>query len=422
MKNDDPKENTAARRSSPKRRLLRRLGAALAAAGVLAVSVLSFSACSTLGELPEGERLSRIEQSPHYRDGAFVNEESTSVNTSESSTLANWWNFLFANPPRLRPSVPLSRAPLDVAALKNETADFVIWMGHSSLFVQTGGRRILVDPVFAGFAAPLSLFNQAFDGPLPYSIEDFIKLGLDLVLITHDHYDHLEMQTIKALADTDVTFVVPLGIGQHLESWGVRPEQILEGDWGESFELFAHSGAETPAAAAAETEHTNGPLKVSLVTARHFSGRFLTADKTLWAGFVLTCADGSQIYISGDSGYGRHFKEIAAAFPRIKLALIECGQYNPNWSLIHMSPEETAKAVDDLQAPQAIALHSGRFALSLHPWDEPYLRLDKAAAQYSFELLTPRMDELVYLDGREQHFERWWLKDAQRELAQEKQP
>lgn len=419
MKRDDEKEFNAAsaaaadlgslQRPHRNRSLLRRLAFAFVSSGVVAVALLSFSACSTLGELPEGERQARIELSPHYIDGVFVNEESTTVNTSESSTLSNWWNFLFSNPPRLHPAVHLSRAPLDVVSLKNESADLVIWMGHSSLYLQLDGRRILVDPVFAGYAAPLSIFNKAFDGPLPYTVEDFKKLGLDLVFITHDHYDHLEMQTIEALADSDVTFIVPLGVGQHLESWGVRPERIIEGDWGESFDL-------------AESPESTDSLKVSLVPARHFSGRFLTADKTLWAGFVLTRADGSQIYISGDSGYGKHFKEIAQAFPKIELALIECGQYNQKWSLIHMSPEETAMAVDELHAPKAIALHSGRFALSMHPWDEPYQRLAKAAEQYSFELLTPRMDELVYLDGREQHFARWWVSDEERELALESQP
>lgn len=359
------------------------------------ISLLSLSACSILGQNPKGERLQRVEASPHYIDGEFHNAEPTEMNTGGTSTLENFWNFLFMDTERLRPEIKLSRAGIDFKELDQRQEDLLIWLGHSSLYLQLDGRRMLVDPVFLDYAAPLSMFNKAFDGQAPYSAADFAALGLDLVILTHDHYDHLEMESIKELARHNLTFLVPLGAGQHLEYWGVDPGRIIEGDWGDQVQI--------------------GPYCFDFVTARHFSGRFIARNKTLWTGYVITRPDGRQIYLSGDSGYGRHFAEIGRKFPNIELTLIECGQYNANWALIHMFPEECAKAIAEVGSPRAIPLHSGRFALSSHPWDEPWLRLDQASRSYDYELLTPRMDEIVFLDGREQHFSRWWLEDARKE-------
>lgn len=354
------------------------------------------NACTALGQLPKGERLERIEQSPNYVDGQFVNLEPTEVLNPEHSNLKAYWDFLFNDWVRLKPEVPLSQVKTDLASLNPED-NLVIWLGHSSLYMQLDGLKILVDPVLEDYAAPLSFLNTAFKDCEPYSIDDFTALDLNVAVLTHDHYDHLEVSAIKALAKTDVTFICPLGVGQHLEYWGVDPAKIIEGDWGDTVEF--------------------APLTFDLVTARHFSGRFITRNKTLWTGYVITLNDGSQIYLSGDTGYGKHFKAIGEQFPRIFLTLMECGQYNESWPLIHISPENAAKALDEVHTQYAIPIHSGRFALSSHPWDEPFIQLSAHSAAYDYKLLTPIIGQPVYLDGREQHFDEWWVSDAAREKA-----
>lgn len=354
------------------------------------------NACTALGQLPKGERLERIKQSPNYADGQFVNRESTEVLNPNQSTLKAYWNFLFNDWERLKPEVPLTQVKTDIASL-NPDDNLIIWLGHSSLYMQLDGLKILVDPVLEDYAAPLSFLNTAFKDCEPYTIEDFTALDLNLVVLTHDHYDHLEVSAIKALAQTPVTFICPLGVGQHLEYWGVEPDRIIEGDWDDTIEF--------------------APLTFDLVTARHFSGRFITRNKTLWAGYVITLSDGSQIYLSGDTGYGRHFKSIGQKFPRIFLTLMECGQYNENWPLIHISPEDAAKALHEVNTKYAIPVHSGRFALSSHAWDDPYIKLSANSAQYDYKLLTPVIGQPVYLDEREQVFDEWWVNDAMRERA-----
>lgn len=351
------------------------------------------SSCAALGENPGGERLRRIEASPHYVDGAFANLEPTPMNTGEDSSFKNYWNFLFNDWERIRPEVPLSMVKTDLESLPD--GDLLLWLGHSSLYVQLEGVRMLVDPVFMDYASPVFFLNTAFKGDYPYSVEDFIARGVDVVLITHDHYDHLEMDTVHRLGRAGVTFICPLGVGQHLESWGVSPENILEGDWGDSLNLYG--------------------LNFNFVTARHFSGRFINGNQTLWTGYMIECKNGAPLYISGDSGYGTHFEALGERFPAPRLALLECGQYNPNWALIHMTPEETARAGADVKAKAVLPLHTGRFALSSHTWDDPYLRLEKACQAYDYQLLTPRMGEIVWLDGRPQSFTRWYADDAARE-------
>ena len=379
----------------------RRYKISLTLLGVVLMSAFALTSCSALGELPSGQRLERIEKSPHYKDGAFHNVEETPMFTGESSTFENYFNFLFNDWERLKPEVPLTGEPLDLKALESNE-DYFVWLGHSSLFMQLDGIKILVDPVLKDYAAPVFFLNKSFKEKVTFSIEDFINLGVDVVLLSHDHYDHLEMDTIKDLQDKVKVMICPLGVGSHLEYWGVDPQKIIERNWDENY--------------------TYESLTFNFVTARHFSGRFLTRDKSLWTGFVLSREGKAPIYISGDSGYGKHFKEIGEKFPQISLAFVECGQYNENWALIHMTPEESATSVSDVRAKFGIPLHSGRFALSNHTWDDPYIRFNAKALTLDYTPLFPLMGQVVFLSSLENQdatqklkTQTWWVDDAKAE-------
>ena len=355
---------------------------------------ISMFACTAIGQLPKGERLSRIEKSPNYKNGEFVNLEETPMLTGNESKLTAWWNFLFKDYERIKPSVELSKVVTDVKKLDN--TDLIIWFGHSSFYMQLDGKKLLIDPVFNDYAAPLPIFNTAFMGENPYTSENFPEL--DYLIISHDHYDHLEQDSIKNLATKVKKIICPLGVGQHLEYWGVNPDIIYEGDWGDFIELEN--------------------IKIDLVPARHFSGRFLSNNKTLWSGFIFTASSGKRVYYTGDSGYGKHFKDIGDKFKDIDLTIIENGQYNDNWRYIHMTPEEAVQASLDVNTKAVLPVHAGRFAMSNHTWDDPYIRLAKASIDKNYTLLTPKIGQIVFLDGREQDFTAWWEEDLQRELQQ----
>lgn len=347
---------------------------------------LFLSSCTTqFGALPEGEYLNELQKSPNYKDGEFKNIEETPMMTGDKGKFEAMWDFVFADYPDLYPTSALPHVKTDLKAL-NLNDDLLIWFGHSSSLLQINGKRILIDPVIKEYAAPFSFLNKAFLGTTLYTVEDLPDI--DYLVISHDHWDHLEFSTVTYLKDKIKKVICPLGIRSHLEYWGFASDSILEGDWNSHIKADAD-------------------LDIDIVPARHFSGRFLSSNKTLWAGFVFTTPT-HRIFYSGDSGYGKHFKEIGNSFPGIELALLENGQYNKDWKYIHMFPEEVAQAASDLKAQNIIPMHSGRFALSTHTWADPYIRLDKASQGRDFKLLTPMIGEIVYLDKRQQNFGKWW--------------
>jgi L-ascorbate metabolism protein UlaG (beta-lactamase superfamily) len=243
-----------------------------------------------------------------------------------------------------------------------------------------------VDPLFNDHAAPFSMFNKNFPGTDLYRAADMPDI--DFLLISHDHWDHLDYQTAVGLMPKVKTVVSPLGVGAHLAHWGYPAEKLREADWNTAL-------------------HFENSFTIHIVPARHFSGRLLTRNKTLWGGFVLETPT-HRIFLSGDTGYGPHIAEIAAAFGGFDLAVIDGGQYDPRWPQMHMLPEETARAARELNTKRLLLAHVGRFCISAHPWDEPFLRVVKASRDMPFQLVTPKIGEPLWLDDTEQRFTRWW--------------
>ena len=371
------------------RGFLRWVCAALAVAGLSACAVLQHP---TFGRLAHGARLTAIEASPNYRDGAFQNAIPTPTSTDGTPFLLALLRGRFEpRIPTIRPSEALPSVKTDLRSLPVEQ-DIIIWLGHSSYYVQLGGRRILIDPVLSGNAAPFAGMVKAFDGTSIYGIGDIPDI--DYLLITHDHYDHLDHATVRDLVPKTRWAIAGLGIGAHLEHWGFPAAKIREGDWFDAFRL-------------------DPGLAVHVLPARHYSGRTLKRNQALWVGFALE-AKGRRLYFSGDTGFGPHIAEIAKRFDSFDLSVLDAGQYNPRWAYIHMNPEEAAQAAEILRARALLPAHVGRFALARHSWDEPFERATAAAMGRNYRLLTPRIGEPVRL-GAEQQFDAWWkpLREAE---------
>lgn len=364
---------------------------------IVPLAVLGFCAAlyvglrEPFGALPSqvlsGERLARIEASPNFRNGEFHNQIDTPMLSSGKNRGRLFWETFFAGDERVRPEKPLPGIKTDLRALP-EGGDFLVWLGHSSLFLRLGGRNILIDPVFSAYASPLPFINRAFDGGSLYQPEDMPNI--DCLVLSHDHWDHLDYATLKALKPKIDRVICPLGVGAHLEYWGFDKAVIYEADWEESLEPLPE-------------------LKIHILPARHFSGRSLTSNKTLWASFLFESGR-YRVFYSGDSGYGPHFNKIAHDFGPVNWAILEDGQYGPDWKYIHMSPEEVLKAARDLQAKAMLPVHAGRFALSRHAWDEPYRKLAAAVLAAEEEtpfLATPVMGQPIALD-EVPDFSPWW--------------
>lgn len=330
---------------------------------LLAIVALFFTDYVSIGRIPHGARLERCRKSPNFQNGRFVNPEPTKLFTDaekKQSTASIIWNFLTGSKKGLKPEKPIEASPLDTNAIAlaiKGKQDKIIWFGHSSYLLVIDGKTILVDPVlFRG--SPISFINRPFKGTSIYRPQDFPFI--DYLVYTHDHYDHLDYKAAKRLKPKVGKVIAPLGVGSHLEYWGYKPESIAELDWEEMFKTDSIAFHCTPA--------------------RHFSGRGFRRNRTLWASFVLEVG-GKSVFIGGDSGYGSHFKGIGEKY-NLDLAIIENGQYNPRWALIHTMPENLHNVMEDLGASEYITVHHGKFALAQHNWDEP-LENEKAAAEKS---------------------------------------
>lgn len=282
-------------------------------------------------------------------------------------------------PPRELPSVKTD--------LKNyhSQAPTVFWFGHSSYLIHCNGVNILVDPVFSGHASPFSWYLKAFPGSDVYKPADMPPI--DIMILTHNHYDHLDLGTIKTLAPTTEQFVMPLRVSQYLNDTGALQKPYTEMDWWDSFSPAPN-------------------IEIACTPARHFSGRGFKRNGSLWASFVLVI-DGYRIYIGSDSGYDTHFAGIGKQHGPFDLAILECGQYNEAWRYIHSFPEELITEARDLRARVILPVHWGKFALGLHAWDEPIERFVAAAKEAGVDYATPRIGEAVHLDSSLPSDE-WW--------------
>lgn len=292
--------------------------------------------------------------------------------------------FFFRKSPRTKPKNPIPTEYTELNQLPH--GEYLVWFGHSSYYLQTAGLKFLIDPVMSGHASPLAGVTKAFAGTDPYQVKDLPDL--DYLLISHDHYDHLDYETVEALQPKVKKVVCGLGVGAHLEKWGFTEAQIIEVDWHDVVKI-------------------NAETQLHILPARHFSGRLFTRNNTLWVSFLLE-TDKKKIYLGGDSGYDKHFKAIGDQFGPIDLAILENGQYNPAWHEIHFLPGENLQAALDLKAKSLMPVHSGKFDLALHDWDEPLKEIMRRNEAYGFPLITPKIGELVRLDDSSQKFKHWW--------------
>ena len=337
------------------------------------------------GKLPARERLQRIRRSPQYRNGAFQNSSFTPALTNGETYLGVIIKILFSNTQRLRPISEIPSVKTNLFQLPlNE--DVLVWFGHSSYYMQVDGKRILVDPVLSGSASPLPGATKAFKGTDIYTTEDIPVI--DYLFITHDHWDHLDYSTIKKLIPKIKNIICPLGVGAHLEYWGYDSNIINEKDWTESVE-------------------TSDGLKINVVPARHFSGRGFKRNHSLWASYVLQTA-GIKIFIGGDSGYDTHFADIGQQFGPFDLAILENGQYDLSWKYIHLLPGEFLQAAQDLRAKKILPVHSGKFRLGNHAWDEPLQKLTANNKHVNLQVITPMIGETVKIKNETQRFSTWW--------------
>ncbi len=348
--------------------------------------IFGISACAyvypTIGQLPEDAQL---QSAPQYQNGQFQNQVATPPRPEGFGFIFRMIRGRFEPRDRPSPSVPLPSVKTNLAALTVEQ-DIVVWLGHSSYFVQIGGKRLLIDPVFSTYAAPLPGMVRAFDGTNIYTAEDVPEI--DAVLITHDHYDHLDYSTMKDLELKTRMVITGLGNGAHLRHWGYSPEKIREMNWNSSVEL-------------------GSGLQVHVLPAQHYSGRFMKRNQSLWASYALETSQ-KRFYFSGDTGFGPHFAQIAKRFDRFDFVALDGGQYNQKWADVHMTPEEASDAAEILKARTLLNGHAGRFSLARHAWDEPFERATAASKGKSYKLLTPRIGEPIYMGNPNQSFTLWW--------------
>ncbi|MDH6696614.1 MBL fold metallo-hydrolase [Streptomyces sp. DSM 41014] len=311
---------------------------------------------AAFGADPSGERMARIRRSPHFKDGVFQNPGGT-ARTRPSGSAKSLAKVYIDKETRAR-RAPQGTVPVHATTLADIAAPpadglRLTWMGHSSVLAEIDGQRVLFDPVWGERCSPFPFAGPKRLHPVPLPLA---ALGpVDVVVISHDHYDHLDMPTIKALAGTDTLFAVPLGVGAHLEHWGVSADRLRELDWHEATRV--------------------GDLTLTATPARHFCGRGLrNTQHTLWASWAVAGPE-HRVYHSGDTGYFEGFKDIGAAHGPFDATMIQIGAYSDFWPDIHMTPEEGMRAHLDLQGgePRGVMLpiHWGTFNLAPHPWAEP---------------------------------------------------
>lgn len=350
------------------------IGIAIGLSVIAGIAAFVFINQPSFGRLPRGERLERIKRSPQYREGEFKNRQPTPLMTSGKGRWRTMWDFVFDKPSGISPPGPVTAVKTDLKKLPENT-DAMVWFGHSSYLLQLSGKRILTDPVFRQ-ASPVSFINKPFEGTAVYEPEDMPPI--DYLFITHDHWDHLDYHTVRALKDRIGKVVCPLGVGEHFEYWGFDKTRIIELDWQEEAVLDP------------------GIVAYGL-PARHFSGRGLTSNQTLWASFLLQTPS-RTVYIGGDSGYDTHFAEIGRQFPNIDLAILENGQYSEAWRHIHTMPAFLGRIANELKARKVVTVHHSKYALSKHPWDEPLHNEKRMAKETGQELIVPAIGQVTILD------------------------
>lgn len=356
-----------------------------AAAGLpIAASTDWFAA---LGGKPQGERLERMKASPQYGEDVFVNPRKLVIPV-ESDPATMWTvsrEYLFSSAAR-SPSdaLPVSD-PREILAERPASGLRITWLGHSTLLIEIDGRRVLTDPVWGLRASPSTLVGPKRFHPAPLALSEVGEL--DAVLISHDHYDHLDYPTILELRDTDVPFYAPLGVGAHLETWGVPAERIRELDWWDEARV--------------------GGLRLVSTPAQHFSGRgVLDRNSTLWTSWAVI-GEQHRVYFSGDTGMMPQFAEIGERLGPFDVAMLEVGAYHDAWGAIHLGPRQAVEANRLVRGHVMLPIHWGTFDLGIHAWQAPGDETRHFAAEAGVTLATPRLGQPIE-PAVHVPVEKWW--------------
>ncbi len=351
--------------------------------------IIFFKTAPQIGGKASGERLERMERAPNFVDGKFQNTIETKMEMTWETLKKTLSHYLFADKTFKNPQEVIQVQAFDAKTFSEVPDDSIAftWFGHSTILMRINGVTILADPVLEGSRASMFSFMgpERFDYSKHISVDDLPKI--DAVILSHDHYDHLDYPTIKALIGKVDQFYVPLGVGAHFERWKVPEENITELNWWDEVELDG--------------------VKLVLTPTRHFSGRgFGDRFNTLWGSWVVI-GPNKRLYFSGDSGYFPGFKEIGEKYGPFDLTFMECGAYNEGWNEIHMFPEQTAQAHLDVKGKLLMPIHWGKFDLSLHPWKESVQRLSKKAEEEKISLFTPQVGQMISL-ADSSRLDPWW--------------
>jgi len=341
-----------------------------------------------LGRKPDGARLERIKASPRWVGDRFRNLHPIIPGLRDPNVpMPTLGQFLSRGNGRF-PAAPLPSAdPLATWAEPPGSGLRVTWLGHSTVLIEIRGLRVLTDPVWGTRASPSRLAGPRRFQPVP------VKLGalppIDLVLVSHDHYDHLDYPTIRQLGRRGLPFVTSLGVGAHLESWGVPPQNIVELDWWESYRL------------------PHAELTVTAAPAQHFSGRTpKTRNTTLWSSLVIRSGR-HVVFFSGDTGLTTEYRTIRERLGPFDLVMLEVGAFHPAWGDMHLGPENALKALDLLGGGAFLPIHWGTFALAMHRWDQPAEKLLELGPKAGAQLLMPRLGEAVE-PMQARRLDAWW--------------
>jgi L-ascorbate metabolism protein UlaG (beta-lactamase superfamily) len=346
----------------------------------------------SFGSRAQGARVERMRASPRWAGQGFRNLHPIPPGLRDRSVPSPSLTDFLCGGERRTPNGPLpSTSPLDAWKTPPDSGLRATWLGHSTVLVEIDGLRVLTDPVWGPRASPSRLVGPKRFQPVPVALKALPPL--DVVVISHDHYDHLDYPTIRKLAKTDVPFVTSLGVGAHLEGWGVPAARIVELDWWESYTL---PGAD---------------LTITAAPSQHFSGRGLNdRNSTLWSSLVIRSAR-HAVFFSGDTGLTTEYRAIAERLGPFDLVLLEVGAYHPTWGDIHLGPDHALEAFELLGGGVLLPVHWGTFALAMHAWDHPAEALLASPAARDGRLLMPRLGEPV-----EPHHDRvvvpWWRSAA----------
>jgi L-ascorbate metabolism protein UlaG (beta-lactamase superfamily) len=316
-----------------------------------------------------------MNQSSNFKNGKFENLEPTPVMIQKNSMFSTMWEWIKGPENGTPDIVETNKFNKQEFLFLADSSFKITWFGHSSVLINMGGKVILTDPVFNTYASPIPYFNKSFKYSNPIIASDLPDV--DYLLISHDHYDHLDRKTIQDLDEKVKMYYVPLGVDAHLKRWGVNSEKIVVADWWDEFKIDEN-------------------LIFASTPARHFSGRGFNRNSTLWCSWVIKSNEGS-VYFGADSGYGKHFKMIGEKYGPFDLTMIECGQYNENWANIHAMPEQSVQAHIDLKGEKMMTIHWSKFQLSLHSWTEPIERARAEAQRLNVELMEPQIGDVVTL-------------------------